>query len=49
MKYQIFLEEREKMLHQKELSNQSEIEKQQQIVEQEKKEYEEWLAFQKRA
>jgi len=49
MKYQIFLEEREKMLHQKELSNQSEIEKQQQIVEQEKKEYEAWLAFQKRA
>ena len=49
MKYQMFLEEREKMLHQKELSNQNEIIKQQQLVEQEKKEYEEWLAFQKRA
>ena len=49
LKYQIYLEEQEKLLLQKEASHQNEIERQQQLVEQEKKEYQEWLMFQKRA
>lgn len=48
-KYQIYLEEQEKLLLQKETLHQNEIEIQQQLVEQEKKEYQEWLMFQKRA
>jgi len=49
LKYQIYLEEQEKLLLEKETSHQNEIERQQQLVEQEKKEYQEWLMFQKRA
>ncbi|MCX6293956.1 MAG: hypothetical protein NT127_06650 [Sphingobacteriales bacterium] len=49
IKYQIYLEEQEKLLLQKEASHQNEIKRQQQIVEQEKKDYEMWLSIQKRA
>jgi hypothetical protein len=49
LKYQIYIEEQEKLLLQKETLHQNEIERQQQLVEQEKKEYQEWLMFQKRA
>ena len=49
IKYQIYLEEQEKLLLQNESSHQNEIERQQQLVQQEKEEYEEWLMFQKRA
>lgn len=49
IKYQIYLEEQEKLLLQKEASHQNEIKRQQQIVEQEKKDYEIWLSIQKRA
>jgi transcriptional regulator of heat shock response len=48
-KYQIYLEEQEKLLQQKETSHQNKIERQQELIEQEKKEYQEWLMFQKRA
>ena len=47
IKYQIYLEEQEKLLLQKEASHINEIERQRQQVEQEKKEYEAWLMFQK--
>jgi hypothetical protein len=49
IKYQIYLEEQENLLIQKETSHQNEIKRQQQIVEQEKKDYEMWLSIQKRA
>lgn len=49
IKHQIYLEEQEKLLLQKEASHQNEIKRQQQIVEQEKKDYEMWLSIQKRA
>ena len=49
IKYQIYLEEQEKLLLQKVASHQNEIKRQQQIVEQEKKDYETWLSIQKRA
>ena len=47
IKYQIYLEEQEKLMLQKEASLINEIERQRQQVEQEKKEYEAWLMFQK--
>jgi len=47
IKYQIYLEEQEKLTLQKEASHLNEIERQRQLVEQEKKEYEAWLMFQK--
>jgi hypothetical protein len=47
IKYQIYLEEQEKLMLQKEASHINEIERQRQQVEQEKKEYEAWLMFQK--
>jgi len=47
IKYQIYLEEQEKLMLQKEASHINEIVRQLQQVEQEKKEYEAWLMFQK--
>lgn len=49
VKYQIYLEEQENLILQKAAAHQNEIERQQQLVEQERKEYEEWMFFQKRA
>ena len=47
IKYKIYVEELEKLTLQKEASHINEIERQRQQVEQEKKEYEAWLMFQK--
>ncbi len=48
-RYQIYLQEQEELFHEKKVAIQNEIERQQQLVEQERKEYDEWLVFQKRA
>ncbi len=49
LRYQVYLEEQEKMQNQQEEQINQEKVRQQALVEQERKEYEEWLAIQKRA
>jgi hypothetical protein len=49
IKYNIYIEEQEKLLYHRKVEKIKEIEKQLQFVEQELKEHEAWLAFQKRA
>lgn len=49
MRYQVYLEEQEKMQHQQKEAAIQERTRQQLMVEQEKKEYEWWMALQKRA
>jgi hypothetical protein len=49
IKYQVYIEEQEKLISQREAEKIKDIERQLQFVEQELKEYEAWLAFQKRA
>ena len=49
VKYQVFIEEQERLMQQKQDQLLSKAAKQQQLVEEERKEYLQWLALQKRA
>lgn len=49
LKYQIYLEEQQKLLSQQQEDNQKELNRQQILIQEERKEYEQWISLQKRA